>query len=89
MNKTLSNNHWSVSLRLKKGNSIDLVKIYHSFFKLFNKLILGIKTISHCQKGNDRAGFNIITELINQGIRGQLQQGKSMQDIGEIFISGE
>ena len=51
------------------------------------KMILSIKTIPYCQNENDRAGFNSMIGLMSEGIRGQIQQGKTMQDIGEVFTN--
>ena len=51
-------------------------------------MIMSIKAIPYCQNKNDRAGFNSMIELMSEGIRGQKQQGKTMQDIGEVFING-
>jgi len=51
------------------------------------KIIMGIKAIPYCQNKNDRAGFNSMIELVSEGIRGQIQLGKTMQDIGEVFTN--
>ena len=51
------------------------------------RIIGGNKLIKHCQLINDRSGFNIGIEAVSTGIREQIQRGKSLQSIGEIFTN--